>query len=195
MSEGQFFTLEDAPDYLDAFPILKGLEVLGWGQFSVVFKGRGGKRGTVYKLTCDEGYKDFILSHAGTPGLPRFATLHGEMDCAHGSCWLIELPRLATLEDEDMILEREALVNAVSYRLNSWDKFRGIEDAQSLMAAALRQVSGSGLFSSGMVQALNAMSAYMSNTKHDLLLDLVTRDNFMTDGDRLIITDPFVTVF
>lgn len=195
MSDNQYFMLEDAPDYLDVFPVLKGRQVLGCGQFSVVFEGRGGKRGTVYKLTCDEGYKDFIISHAGTPGLPRFATLHGEMDCEQGLCWLIELPRLVDLADDDMILEREALINAVTYRINAWEKFNGIEDSQYLMAEALKQVGDCNLFSSDTKQALNAMSIYMRNTKHDLLLDLTTRDNFMTDGHRLIITDPFVTVF
>lgn len=188
-----YFELEDAPGYLGAFPVLLDRKQIGAGEFSVVYEGT--KPDTVLKLTCDAAYVDFIRSHAGTPGLPKFVKHRGKMKTpTHGLVHLIEIPRLMALSDEGMILEREAIMSAVTFRVQASERFNGIVACQECHASALHELSLCQIFSAGMRAALAAIAAFLRATTHDVLIDLTNPDNYMTDGRQMIITDPLLMV-
>lgn len=191
--EASYFELEDAPGYLDAFPVLADKEVIGKGEFSVVYDGT--RPDTVLKLTCDAAYVQFIKQSAGRPGLPAFVRQIGTMKCRdHGSIYLIEIPRLHVVLDETMMLERDAVIAAITYSVAKSERFNGIVPCQECHAGALQELSMCGVFSYAIRQALAAIARFMRKTKHDVLVDLRNPDNFMTDGKSLIITDPLLMV-
>lgn len=188
-----YFELEDAPGYLDAFPVLLDRKIVGAGEFSVVYEGT--KPDTVLKLTCDTAYVDFITEHAGTPGLPKYIKRRGSMKTpAHGKIHLLEIPRLNLLTDEGMMMERDVLMRAVEYRVLLSERFNGIIPCQECHASALIELSLCKIFSSGVRSALAAIAAFLRKTPHDVLIDLGNPDNYMTDGRSLIITDPLLMV-
>lgn len=191
--EASYFELVDAPGYLDAFPVLADREVIGKGEFSVVYAGDSPT--TVLKLTCDTAYVQFIRQNAGKPGLPATFKLLGKMQCRdHGTIYLIEIPRLSVVLDETMMLERDAVIAAITYSVAKSERFNGIIPCQECHAGALQELSMCGVFSYAIRQALAAIARFMRKTKHDVLVDLRNPDNFMTDGKSLIITDPLLMV-
>lgn len=190
------FKLTDAPGYLAHFPVLKSRNKVGRGQFSVVFEGSSAE--TVLKLTCDEVYVDFLRRKAGTPGLPRLIHDYGSMPSPeHSAVFLVELSKLYPLHKWDhteLILERNALANAVDYKLALNELYCPMAPCQQMHALALLEVQSTGLFSPAASAALEAIADYLEQTSHDVLLDLANLANYMTDGSRLIITDPVVMV-
>lgn len=191
--DSDYFILEDVPHYLQAFPILADAEVSGKGMFSVVFQ-KAPNSPTVYKMTCDDAYVEFMQAHAGTPGLPAFAKLLGTTTDLEGKVvYLIELPRLSALPEE-MHLEREAVIATVSHRIMESEKFNGIIECQKCHADALKEVATSPLFSKPIRAALLAISEFLAATTRDVLVDLINRENFMYDGFGMIITDPIAPV-
>jgi len=190
------FKLTDAPGYLAHFPVLKGRNKVGRGQFSVVFEGT--QANTVLKLTSDAVYVDFLRHKAGTPGLPELVHDYGSMPSPeHQSVFLVELTKLYPLHKWDhaeLILERNALANAVDYKLALNELYCPMAPCQQMHALALLEVQSTGLFSPAASAALGAIADYLDATDHDVLLDLANLTNYMTDGSRLIITDPLVMV-
>lgn len=188
-----YFELEDAPGYLDAFPVLADKEVIGKGEFSVVYQ--GARPDSVLKLTCDAAYVEFIRQVAGQPGLPSFVRYYGRMQVPiYGYVHLIEIPRLSLVIDENMRLEREAVMSAIAFRLSVNEQFNGIITCQECHADALTELSLCQHFSKAIRAALAVIAAWLRKTKHDVLLDLGNPDNYMTDGRSLIITDPAMMI-
>lgn len=193
------FELEDAPDYLNRFPILRGKEILGRGEYSVVFEGCCPK--TVLKLTVDETTLNFLLMGRlkGCEGIVEFIEYHGFMDSSEhlSGVHLVELRRLQPIDRKlhpNLYWERESVMAAVRHRIMESDRFEGIIPAQDRYAGALQELSTSHLFSAAMSKALAWIAAFMKTSPIDLLHDLCNPDNYMTDGESLIITDPLVTV-
>lgn len=193
------FELEDAPNYLEHFPILKGREVIGRGEYSVVFEGHCST--TVYKLTVDETTVNFLLLSRinGCDGLVEFVEYHGLMDSVEhpSGVHLVELRRLDVIEPDahsNLYWERESVIAAVRHRMIESDRYQGIIPAQERYAGALEELAESNLFSSSINKALKWIAKFMKQSPLDLLHDLCNPANYMTDGVRLIITDPLVTV-
>ena len=179
--------VDDHP--VELFPCLAGKELLSKGCYSNVYE--ADKPHTVYKLTCDLAYVDFMLTNDGVPGLPKLYSYMGlKNHPGHKPLALLEIQRLTHLDKwkhEVMKAESEAVHSMLRYRVLKSEA----EDGQDGHVRALREVGKSGLFSHSVSSALLAMSRFMANTRHRLVLDLRNPDNFMTDGERLILTDPF----
>lgn len=190
------FELDDGPRYLDCFPILKDKELIGIGEFSLVFGGT--RANTVLKLTDDAVYLEFIRMKSGTNGLPRLIRDYGVAQGPDGKeVGLVEINRLLPLRKwhhDDLILERQAISGAISWRVAMSEVHSGMMPCQQCHAEALREVRESKMFSKGVNQALDAIADYMDVTEKDVLLDLGNLNNYMTDGKRLIITDPLMEV-
>lgn len=192
------FELEDAPGYLAHFPVLAGKAQIGQGEFSVVFE--SGHPETVLKLTCDEATVDFLMM--GHPhrreGLVEVVKHHGEMPSSeHGRVFLIELKRLSRVEPDthrDLYYERESVIAAIRHRIIQSDRFEGVIDAQQRYAGAIHELALSKLFSSSINRALVWIATFLRSSPLDLLHDLCNPENYMTDGTRLIITDPLICV-
>lgn len=193
------FELEDAPDYLAQFPVLKNKAILGRGEYSVVFE--GSEPDTVLKLTVDETTVEFLISGRiqGCAGLVEFITYHGCMDSAEHTqgVHLVELRRLQVVEADThqaMYWERESVIATIRHRILESDRFEGLIPAQERHAGALQELSLSNLFSESISKALSFIAAFMKTSPLDLLHDLCNPANYMTDGSSLIITDPLVTI-
>lgn len=190
------FELEDVPGYVERFPQLAGKKPIGTGEFSLVFDGT--RADTVLKLTNDAVYLEFIRMKSGTAGLPKLVQDYGVMEGLDGKeVGLVEITRLLPLRKwshDDLILEREAISGAVSWRVAMSEVTSGMMPCQQCHAEALREVRASKMFSKGINRALDAIADYMDITEKDVLLDLGNLSNYMTDGKRLIITDPLMEV-
>lgn len=193
------FELEDVPGYLARFPELKGKAQLGRGEFSVVFE--GSCPNTVLKLTADETTVNLLLLGRikGCDGIVEFIEYHGFMDSPEhpGGVHLIELKRLQVLEPDthrSLYYERESIMATIRHRIMESDRFEGILPAQERHAGALQELAASNLFSSHISKALEWIASFMRASTLDLLHDLCNPANYMTDGHKLIITDPLVTV-
>ncbi|MEG0063057.1 MAG: hypothetical protein RR740_00490 [Pseudomonas sp.] len=192
------FELEDAPDYLAHFPVLVGKAQLGRGEFSIVFE--SDHPDTVLKLTCDAATVNFLMM--GHPhvkeGLVEVVKYHGDMPCCeHGQVFLIELKRLHRIEPDthrDLYYERESVMAAIRHRIIQSDRLEGVVDAQQRYAGAIQELALSRLFSSNINKALVWIATFLRSSPLDLLHDLCNPDNYMTDGTRLIITDPLICV-
>ena len=172
------FELEDAPDYLVQFPVLRGKAQLGRGEYSVVFEG--------CRLKGCDGIVEFIEYHG---------YMHSEEH--QNGVHLVELRRLQPIDvatHTNLYWERESVMAAVRHRNMESDRFEGIIPAQDRYAGALQELSTSNLFSAAISKALAWIAAFMKSSSIDLLHDLCNPENYMTDGTRLIITDPLVTV-
>jgi len=194
-----YFELEDAPDYLAHFPVLRGKAQLGRGEYSVVFEGCCPK--TVLKLTVDETTVNFLLNSRilGCEGLVEFVEYHGSMKSPEheNGVHLVELKRLYPIEPDahrSLYWERESVIAAIRHRIIESDRFEGIIPAQERYAGAIYELASSNLFSQSISKALHCISQFMKASSLDLLHDLCNPANYMTDGSRLIITDPLVTV-
>lgn len=193
------FELEDAPDYLARFPILKGKAQLGRGEFSIVFEGCCPN--TVLKLTSDYTVVNLLLLGRikSCEGIVEFIEYHGFMDSPEhpDGVHLIELKRLQALEPDthrSLYYERESIMATIRHRIMESDRFEGILPAQERHAGALQELAASNLFSSHISKALEWIANFMRASTLDLLHDLCNPANYMTDGHKLIITDPLVTV-
>lgn len=193
------FELEDVPGYLARFPELKGKAQLGRGEFSVVFE--GSCPNTVLKLTVDETTVNLLLLGRikGCDGIVEFIEYHGFMDSPEhpDGVHLIELKRLQVLEPDthrSLYYERESIMATIRHRIMESDRFEGILPAQERHAGALQELAASNLFSSHISKALEWIASFMRASTLDLLHDLCNPANYMTDGHKLIITDPLVTV-
>lgn len=188
--------LRDVPGYRAHFPVLKGKQLIGCGLYSRVYEGT--RPDTVLKLSVDPTFRDFIHKKQGVVGLPALIHDYGSMN--YGSCselYLVELNRLKPLHRWDHIqlkLERDALRNAIEYRIDRIETFLPMAPCQHLHALGLLELARSGLFSEAAQSALKAIAEYMDETKFDLILDLFNPDNYMTNGSHLVITDPFQLV-
>lgn len=186
-----FFELEDAPDYLAHFPVLKDKVVIGQGEYSVVFEGT--RPDTVLKLTCDAISASFARQH-GNPTFCPVLEFHGEMQSQdHPVITLLELPRLRELTwdgDRSMFMERDMVMAAAKYLIADSEQFNGIVDCQQCHAGALEELADSGIVSPSIRQALIILAKWLRRTVHDVLIDICNPNNYMTDGKSLIITDP-----
>lgn len=193
------FELEDTPDYLAYFPVLAGKKVVGRGEFSIVFE--GDCRNTVLKLTVDETAVNLLVMGRvnGCDGLVEFIEYHGHMNSSDhpGGVHLIELRRLEPIEldkHHSLYWERESVMAAIRHRIMESDRFEGIISAQERHAGALRELAMSNLFSRSISRALEWVANFMRESQSDLLHDLCNPSNYMTDGHRLIITDPLIAI-
>lgn len=193
------FNLDDVPGYLERFPVLRGKALLGKGEFSYVFEGCCPD--TVYKLTSDETTVNFLLLGRikGCDGLVEFIEYHGFMDSSEHpqGVHLVELRRLQVIEPDthrNLYYERESVMAAIRHRIIESDRFIGVIPAQERYAGALEELALSNLFSPSISKALMWIAKFMGASTLDLLHDLCNPANYMTDGTRLIITDPLVTV-
>lgn len=193
------FELEDVPGYLARFPELKGKAQLGRGEFSVVFE--GSCPNTVLKLTADETTVNLLLLGRikGCDGIVEFIEYHGFMDSSEHpkGVHLIELKRLQNIDPCDhrsLYYERESIIATIRHRILESDRFEGILPAQERHAGALQELALSNLFGHSISRALEWIANFMRASTLDLLHDLCNPANYMTDGKRLIITDPIVTV-
>lgn len=94
----------------------------------------------------------------------------------------------------NMYWERESVMAAIRHRILESDRFEGIIPAQERYAGALHELAMSSLFSRSISKALEWIASFMKTSPIDLIHDLCNPANYMTDGVRLIITDPLVTV-
>lgn len=193
------FELEDVPDYLAQFPVLNGKAQLGRGEFSIVFEGCCPN--TVLKLTADYTTVNLLLLGRvkGCDGIVEFIEYHGFMDSVEhpSGVHLIELKRLRDIcptDDRSLHCERESIMATIRHRILESDRFEGILPAQERHAGALQELALSNLFSHSISKALEWIANFMRASTLDLLHDLCNPANYMTDGKRLIITDPLVTV-
>jgi hypothetical protein len=193
------FELEDAPGYLARFPELRGKAQLGRGEYSVVFEGHCPN--TVFKLTVDETTVNFLLGGRlkGCDGIVEFIEYHGFMESSEHpqGVHLVELRRLQEIEVDthrNLFCERASVIAAIRHRIMESDRFEGIIPAQERHAGALQELAASNLFSRSISRALEWIANFMKSSPLDLLHDLCNPANYMTDGVRLIITDPLVTV-
>jgi hypothetical protein len=193
------FELEDAPDYLAQFPVLKGKKELGRGEFSVVFEGCCPN--TVLKLTVDTTTVTWLLGGRvkGCDGIVEFVEYHGQMKSSEhpDGVHLIELKRLQEIHPCDhrpLYYERDSIIATIRHRMLESDRFEGIIPAQERYAGAIQELALSNLFSQSISKALTWIADFMKTSQLDLLHDLCNPANYMTDGRRLIITDPLVTV-
>lgn len=195
-SPNKVFFIQDLAFYRSKFPILAGKQIIGDGCFSYVFKGT--EKSTVLKLTCDSVYAEFIRLKGGEFGIPRLMNDYGSVYTElYGEVFLFEIERLRPLSKWDhdgMILERDAISSAISYKVALSEIESGMMPCQVAHAAALDEVRMSGIFSDSASSALSAIAEYMKVTDLDVLLDLQNPDNFMTNGRHLIITDPLQSV-
>ncbi|UKL15000.1 hypothetical protein hairong_095 [Pseudomonas phage hairong] len=185
------FELEDVPNYLGRFPVLKDKAVIAQGEYSVIFEGT--RPDTVLKLTCDHISASFARQH-GSPTFCPVLEYHGQMDSAdHGPVVLLELPRLRELSwdaDRKMFMERDMVMAAAKFLIAESEQFNGIVDCQQCHASALEDLADSGIVSSSVRQGLNTLAVWLRRTAHDVMVDICNPNNFMTDGKHLIITDP-----
>lgn len=193
------FELEDAPGYLARFPVLFDKQILGQGEYSVVFEGTGSD--TVLKLTVDETIVQFLLMGRmnGCDGIVEFIEYHGciESEDHPGGVHLVELKRLKEINPSDhrsLHWERESIISTIRHRVFQSERFEGFEPAQERAAGALHELACSHLFSDSVSSALRCISEFMRSSTADLMHDLCNPANYMTDGTRLIITDPLVTI-
>lgn len=195
-SLNKVFFIQDLAFYRSKFPVLAGKQMIGDGCFSYVFEGT--KKSTVLKLTCDSVYAEFIRLKGGEFGIPKLMNDYGSVYTElYGEVFLFEIERLRPLSKWDhdgMILERDAISSAVSYKVALSEIESGLMPCQVAHAAALDEVRMSGIFSDSASSALSAIAEYMKVTDLDVLLDLQNPDNFMTNGRHLIITDPLQSV-
>lgn len=189
----------DVPDYLAQFPVLKGKEQIGNGEFSVVFE--GSCPNTVLKLTADYTTVNLLLLGRvkGCDGIVEFIEYHGCIDSPEhpDGVHLIELKRLQNICPSDhrpLYWERESIIATIRHRILESDRYEGILPAQERHAGALQELALSNLFSHPISNALEWIANFMRASTLDLLHDLCNPANYMTDGHRLIITDPLVTV-
>lgn len=193
------FELEDVPDYLARFPVLNGKAQLGKGEFSVVFEGCCPQ--TVFKLTADFTTVNLLLigRENGCDGMVEFVDYHGYMESPEHpeGVHLVELKRLKEIcpcDHRTLYYERESVIAAIRHRIMESDRFEGLVPAQERYAGALHELAKSNLFSLSISRALEWIANFMKQSTRDLLHDLCNPANYMTDGKRLIITDPLVTV-
>lgn len=193
------FELEDVPDYLARFPVLRGKAQLGRGEYSVVFEGCCPN--TALKLTADSTTVEFLLAGRlqGCVGIVEFIEYHGCIESKEhsGGVHLIELKRLKPIECDihfPLYCERESVIATIRHRIIESDRFKGIVPTQERHAGALQELSLSNLFSDSISKALSCIAQFMKSSTADLLHDLCNPANYMTDGTRLIITDPLVTI-
>lgn len=193
------FELEDVPGYLARFPVLRGKAQIGRGEYSIVFEGCCPN--TVLKLTADFTTVDFLLQGRlqGCSGIVEFVEYHGCLDSPDHpqGVHLVELKRLQVIDPCDhrpLYWERESIIATIRHRILESDRFEGIIPAQERHAGALQELSLSNLFSDSTSKALHCVAQFMRGSPADLLHDLCNPANYMTDGSRLIITDPLVTV-
>lgn len=193
---GPVFTEEDAYGVEHLFPILFGKKEIGTGCYSRAFEGT--TPDTVLKLTVDQPYYDFIRLHGSGEGIPKLHKDWGTADDeVHGQLYLVEIQRLMPLkrwDHENLILERDAIIGSVGYRVAMSELIDDGLPCQTGHANALDEVRDTRMFSEPIAEALTSIGQYLRTSDHDLLLDLSNPDNFMTDGTRLYITDPFLMV-
>lgn len=190
------FELEDAPGYLAHFPVLQGKAQVARGEYAVVFDGT--RPETILKLTSDGISAEFAKVFGQQNGLCQVVKDHGSMECAeHGHVHLIEMTRLEVLDwykHESMWLERDVVMAAVRFRVAVSEKDNGVIPCQHCHANAMEELSNMPIFSDTIRSAFKAISEYLRTTDADVLLDLGNPDNYMTDGNRLYITDPIIPV-
>lgn len=195
-ADSQVFHLADFVMYTQKFPCLIGKKVIGRGCYSYVFEGE--TPGTVLKLTCDPVYAEFVRMKSGAPGVAKVVEDFGSIESNElGRVSLFALERLSHLQKwhhDSMILERDALLSTVSFKIAMSEIDTGMMPCQVAHAMALEEVRDSRMFSDTVGSALMAISDYMKTTEQDVLLDLGNPDNYMTDGRSLVITDPLMLV-
>lgn len=195
-SSEQVFRPADLSYFIEKFPDLAGKAIIGKGCFSYVFEGN--HPDTVLKLTCDMVYRDFILSKGSKVGLPKLFKNCGTIESTEfGSVSLLEIGRLTPLDKWDherMVLERDAVSSAIEFKVAMSEIDTGMMPCQVAHAMALRDIRRTSMFSPAVGSALTAISQFMEETEHDVLLDLRNPANYMTDGKSLIITDPLIMV-
>lgn len=193
------FELEDAPDYLERFPELRGKAQIGRGEFSIVFEGPC--ENTVYKLTVDETTVNLLLLGRiqGCDGMVEFIEYLGCLSSSEHpqGVHLVELKRLESIDREihsALYYERESVMATIRHRIMESDRYIGVIPAQERHAGALKELALSNLFSASISKALMWIANFMESSTADLMHDLCNPANYMTDGHRLIITDPLVTI-
>lgn len=195
-ADSQVFHLADYILYVEKFPSLTGRKIIGRGCYSYVFESDNPH--TVFKLTCDPVFSEFVRLKSGNPGVVRVIRDYGSVEVESlGTVSLFELERLSHLkkwDHDNLILERDALRNTVSFKIAMSEVDTGMMPCQVAHAMALEEVRQTRMFSDTVGSALTAISDYMKTTELDVLLDLGNPDNFMTDGRSLIITDPLMLV-
>lgn len=161
----------------------------------------GSEPDTVLKLTVDETTVGFLIGSRvqGCIGLVEFISYHGYMDSREHpqGVHLVELKRLQAVEADThraMYWERESVIATIRHRVMESCRYEGIMPAQERQAGALQELSLSNLFSESISKALAFIAAFMKTSPLDLMHDLLNPANYMTDGHRLIITDPLVTI-
>jgi len=194
--DSQVFHLADFVMYTEKFPCLVGKKVIGRGCYSYVFEGES--PGTVLKLTCDPVYAEFLRLKSGEPGVTKLVHDYGSIESNElGQVSLFSIERLHHLKKwhhDNMILERDALLSTISFKIAMSEIDTGMMPCQVAHAEALEEIRQSRMFSDSVGSALSAISDYMKQTELDVLLDLGNPDNYMTDGRSLIITDPLMLV-
>lgn len=195
-SISQVFHLADFVMYAQKFPCLVGKNMIGQGCFSYVFE--SGNPNTVLKLTCDPVFAEFARLKSGQPGVVKIVHDYGSIESNElGQVSLFELERLSHLKKWDhdrLILERDAVASAITFKIAASEIDTGMMPCQVAHAMALEEIRKSQMFSDSVGSALSAISDYMRQTELDVLLDLGNPDNYMTDGRSLIITDPLMLV-
>lgn len=195
-SISQVFHLADFVMYIEKFPCLAGKQMIGQGCYSYVFE--SDSPNTVLKLTCDPVFAEFARLKSGQPGVVKVVQDYGSIESNQfGQVSLFELERLSHLKKwhhDSLILERDAVSKAIMFKIAMSELESGMMPCQVAHANALKEIRKAGLFSETVGSALNVIADYMEETELDVLLDLGNPDNFMTDGSRLIITDPLMLV-
>lgn len=196
INSSRVFALEDEPCFAQRFPVLHAKKVIGEGVFSCVFEGTTPE--TVLKLTVDEAYYRFILEHGHGNGIPRLIKDWGSVDNeVHGALYLVEIQKLIALkrwDHDDLILERDAVIGFVGYKVAMNEQIMQPVSCQHGHARALDEVREADMFSPSVSHAMTAIAAFLRSSDLDLLLDLSNPENYMTDGKQLFITDPLLLV-
>lgn len=195
-SISQVFHLADFVMYTEKFPCLVDKKIIGNGCYSYVFEGE--TPNTVLKLTCDPVYAEYMRLKSGQPGVGKIVHDYGSIESNElGQVSLFAIERLSHLRKwyhDNLILERDALLNTVQFKIAMSEIDTGMMPCQVAHAMALEEIRASRMFSNSVGSALSAISDYMQQTEFDVLLDLGNPDNYMTDGRQLIITDPLMLV-
>lgn len=191
----QVFTLARLPNYKKVFPQLKDRKKLGRGVFSIVYEG---SEDTVLKFGCDPAYYDFIKAKGGSEGLPKLVNDFGTVTDKYGEeVFLVEIEKLKPLhkwDHERLILQRDALIGMVSYKIAESEIRSGMVPAALYQADALRGVAESCMFDWSVRSGLRALADFFEHTDLDVTLDMANPENYMTNGSDLIITDPVMMI-
>lgn len=189
------FNLARLPNYKKVFPQLKDRPKIGRGVFSIVYEGN---KDTVLKFGCDPAYYSFIREKGGCEGLPKLINDFGSVEDKYGDeVFLVEIEKLKPLQKwnhDRLILQRDALISMVSYKIAESEVRSGMVPAALYQADALRGVAESCMFDWSVRSGLRELANFFELAELDITLDMANPENYMTNGTDLIITDPVMMI-